>query len=126
MNAGAAYSAGHNGDAAHTSEAPTYTDNSIEWDQTAPKVTVNQKVSQADPTTSSPVVFTVVFDETTLTTPAEFTASDISFTGSTAGGTLVATVDAAVDGRLQYLRSCRVGHDHVGLRQSRREGQRHC
>ena len=53
-----------------------------------PTVTIDQSVGQADPTNSSPILFTVVFDEPVV----GFTGSDISFAGSTVGGTLVANV----------------------------------
>ena len=57
-------------------------------DTTAPSVTINQAAGQADPTSASPINFTVTFSETVT----GFTASDISFAGSTAGGTLTAAV----------------------------------
>ena len=54
----------------------------------APVVTINQAAGQADPTSASPINFTVTFSETVT----GFTAGDISFAGSTASGTLTATV----------------------------------
>ena len=57
-------------------------------DTTAPSVTINQAAGQADPTSASPINFTVTFSETVT----GFTASDISFASSTAGGTLTAAV----------------------------------
>ena len=54
----------------------------------APSVTINQAAGQADPTSASPINFTVTFSETAT----GFTASDISFAGSTVGGTLSAVV----------------------------------
>jgi subtilisin-like proprotein convertase family protein len=57
----------------------------------APSVTINQAAAQADPTAVSPINFTVVFSEAVT----GFDASDISFTGSTVGGTLVAVVTGA-------------------------------
>ena len=57
-------------------------------DVTAPTVTINQANGQADPTNAGPVRFTVVFSEA----PFGFSGADISFAGSTAPGTLVATV----------------------------------
>ena len=53
-----------------------------------PTVTINQAAGQADPTSTSPINFTVTFSETVT----GFTASDISFAGSTVGGTLTAVV----------------------------------
>ena len=95
MAAGAACVAGHFSgacDSGFDSSAPSYSDNEIAWDQTKPTVTIDQAVGQADPTSSAPVLFTVVFDETISTAPIGFDASDLTFTGSTVGGTLVATV----------------------------------
>ena len=57
-------------------------------DTTAPSVTINQAAGQADPTSTSPINFTVTFSETVT----GFTASDISFANSTVGGTLSAAV----------------------------------
>ena len=51
-------------------------------------MTINQAAGQADPTSASPINFTVTFSETVT----GFAASDISFAGSTAGGTLTAAV----------------------------------
>jgi len=53
-----------------------------------PTVTINKAATQADPTLGIPIHFTVVFSEDVT----GFTGSDISFTGSTVLGTLVATV----------------------------------
>ncbi|MGZ7018435.1 MAG: Ig-like domain-containing protein, partial [Acidimicrobiia bacterium] len=71
--------------------ASTSTDNSVTYDVTSPTVTINQGASQADPTKTSPVVFTVTFSEAV----AGFTSADVSFTGSTAPGTLAAAVSGA-------------------------------
>ena len=65
-----------------------FTGQSYTIDKTAPTVTINQAAGQADPTSASPINFTVTFSETVT----GFTASDISFAGSTAGGTLTAAV----------------------------------
>ena len=51
-------------------------------------MTINQAAGQADPTSASPINFTLTFSETVT----GFTAGDISFAGSTAGGTLTAAV----------------------------------
>ncbi len=66
-----------------------------------PILTINKSATQPDPTSAVPIHFTVVFDQDVT----GFDASDISFTGSTALGTLVATVtgngttyDVAVSG----------------------------
>jgi len=55
---------------------------------TTPTVTINQGAAQADPTSASPIVFTVTFSEPV----SGFADADVSFTGSTAGGTLAASV----------------------------------
>ncbi len=57
-------------------------------DKTAPTVTVEQAIGQADPAPTSPVNFTVTFSEPVT----GFDAADINFTGTTAGGTLTPTV----------------------------------
>jgi hypothetical protein len=74
--------------AGNASEASTSTDNTVAFDGTAPTVTVDQSSSQSDPTSSQTIRFTVIFSEPVT----GFDASDISFAGSTAPGTLVATV----------------------------------
>ncbi|AYM97212.1 IPTL-CTERM sorting domain-containing protein [Acidovorax sp. 1608163] len=51
-------------------------------------VTINQASGQADPAGASPINFTAVFDQGVT----GFTGTDVSFAGSTVGGTLVATV----------------------------------
>jgi hypothetical protein len=55
-------------------------------DTVAPTVTIDKAVGQADPTNLSPITFTIGFSEAVI----GFLASDIVFTGSTAGGTLAA------------------------------------
>ena len=61
---------------------------SVTVDTTKPSVTINRAVGQSDPATAGPINFTVVFNEPAGTFPA----GSVSFAGSTAGGTLVATV----------------------------------
>ncbi len=53
-----------------------------------PTVTINQAPGQLDPTSASPILFTVVFSEPVT----GFSGSDVSFAGSLVGGTLSATV----------------------------------
>ena len=60
----------------------------IDKTDTTPTVTINQGSAQADPTSASPIVFSVEFSEPVT----GFTGSDVSFAGSTAGGTLAAVV----------------------------------
>jgi len=68
------------------SEASTSTDNSVLYD-IAPEVTINQGSAQSDPTSSSPIVFDVLFSE--LVTG--FDENDVTITGvaGTAGVTVV-------------------------------------
>ncbi|MEA2195654.1 MAG: hypothetical protein QOG42_2134 [Solirubrobacteraceae bacterium] len=58
------------------------------FDTTPPTVSIVQAAGQADPAFTSPINFTATFSEPVT----GFTGSDVSFTGSTAGGTKVATV----------------------------------
>jgi hypothetical protein len=68
----------------------TSTDNIVAWssDVTAPSVTVNKEAGQADPTSATSILFTAVFSEAVV----GFTSADVSFTGSTVGGTLAASI----------------------------------
>lgn len=68
--------------------ASTSTDNTVTFDNVAPTVTVNQAVTQTDPTSTAPINFRVQFSESVT----GFASGDIAFTGSTAGGTLSATI----------------------------------
>ena len=70
------------------SQASTSSDNSVTYDATAPTVTVEQAAGQADPTSGSPVDFTVTFSEAVT----GFEAADVDLSASTAPGTLVAVV----------------------------------
>src|SRR5690606_25609845 len=81
--ANAAQDGGGNGNIASSSA-----DNVVSFDNIAPSVTINQAVTQADPTNASPIIFDVVFSEHD-TGPI---SSDVDFTGSTVGGTLSASV----------------------------------
>ncbi len=57
-------------------------------DITPPTVTISQTSGQADPTNASPINFTVVFSEPV----SDFAMGDVTFSGSTTGGTLVGAV----------------------------------
>lgn len=61
---------------------------SVTFDNTSPSVTINQTVGQADPTNGSSISYTAVFSKAVT----GFTGSGVSFTGSTATGTLSAAV----------------------------------
>jgi hypothetical protein len=65
----------------------TSTDNSILIDTVSPTVTINQSVAQSDPTTSSPINFTVNFSEPVT----GFAANDVTLSGA-APGSLIANV----------------------------------
>ncbi|PQV64994.1 Protein of unknown function (DUF3494), partial [Abditibacterium utsteinense] len=82
VNAGAARDS-----ASNLSAASTSTDNTVTYDVTAPTVTIDQAANQADPTTVSPIRFTVIFSENVT----DFDASDVRLSG-TAPGTLTSTV----------------------------------
>ena len=58
------------------------------FDTTPPTVSIVQAAGQADPTQHSPINFTATFSEPVT----GFSGSDVTFTGSTAGGTKVASV----------------------------------
>ena len=74
--------------AGNASTASTSTDNTVTYGDVIPlNVTINQAVSQADPTIATPIHFTVVFSKVVT----DFAASDVTLTG-TAPGTLVRTV----------------------------------
>ena len=68
--------------------ASTSTDDTVTYDGTAPTVTIEQAVGQVDPTNASPINFTVTFSDVV----SNFATGDVSFTGSTAPGTLIGTV----------------------------------
>jgi hypothetical protein len=99
--------------AGNLSEASTSTDNEVTYDITAPTVTINQAIGQADPTDASPINFTVVFDEpvtgfgdddvvlsgTAGATTAVVTGSgdtyNVAVSGMTGSGTVIADIKAA-------------------------------
>lgn len=65
----------------------TSIDNSVEYDVTAPSVTINQAAAQSDPVNALPIDFTVVFSE--AIDPSTFSAADISQGGSATGITWI-------------------------------------
>ncbi len=73
--------------AGNSSLASTSSDNVVAFDNVRPTVTINQSLSQPDPTTWSPISFTVAFSKPVTA----FTADDVVISG-TAAGTKVATV----------------------------------
>jgi hypothetical protein len=74
--------------AGNNSNAVVNTDNIVAFDNVAPTVSVDQAGGQADPTSTSPINFRVLFSETVT----GFTSGDIAFTGSSAGGILAAAI----------------------------------
>jgi hypothetical protein len=82
--AGAAFDAAGNGSMASTS-----TDNTVTYDTIAPTVTINQASTQADPTSTSPINFTVIFSETV----SDFATGDVTLSGDT--GATTATVSGS-------------------------------
>jgi hypothetical protein len=76
--------------ATEPNNASTSTDNVVTFDNIFPGVTLNKKTGQADPTGTSPVLFSVVFSEPINV--STFTAGDINLTASTTGGTLTPTI----------------------------------
>src|SRR5688572_26357222 len=59
-----------------------------------PTVAINQAAVQVDPTSSSPIRFSVVFDEAVT----GFTSSDVSLSGTAAGSLTAAVTQTDVEG----------------------------
>jgi hypothetical protein len=78
IGSGKAADAAGNGNAASTSK-----DNTVTFDNVAPTVTINQASGQADPTSASPINFTVVFSKPVT----GFVIGDVTLSGS-AGATI--------------------------------------
>jgi hypothetical protein len=83
VDAGVAHDA-----AGNPSEASTSTDNTVTYDVTAPTVTINQAAGQADPTSASPINFTVVFSKSVT----DFATGDVTLSGTATNGATTATV----------------------------------
>jgi LPXTG-site transpeptidase (sortase) family protein len=66
----------------------TTNSNNYAVDTNVPTVTIEQAGSQSDPTNTSPLLFTATFSEII----SDFTNEDVSFTGSTATGSLTAAI----------------------------------
>ena len=95
-------------------DASTSTDNEVTYDITAPTVTINQAGAQVDPTSDSPINFTVVFSEpvtgfetgdvtlggTAGATTAEVSGSgttyNVAVSGMTGSGTVTASIASSV------------------------------
>ncbi len=79
--------------------ASTSTDNLVQIDNVGPILSINQELGQADPTTSQPVRFAVVFNEIV----SGFDASDLSLQGSTANVSL-ASIEVTGSGNVYHVR----------------------
>jgi hypothetical protein len=100
--------------AGNANTASTSTDNVVTYDITAPTVTINQAAAQADPTKSSPILFTVQFSKpvsgfttgkvtlggtagaTTGTVTGGPSTYQVSVSGMTADGTVTASLAAGI------------------------------
>jgi hypothetical protein len=113
--AGVAHNTANNPNVASTS-----TDNSVTYDTTPLKVTINQAVGQLDPTNTSPINLTVVFSAATT----DFATGDVSL-GGTAGATTadvtggpttfnVAVTGMATNGTVTASIAAGVAHDAAG------------
>ena len=76
----------HNG-TAQANVASSSSDNTVTRDTTGPTVTINQAVGQLDPTSTSPINFTVVFSESV----ADFAAADVTLSGTANATTAIVT-----------------------------------
>lgn len=77
----------------NASAGSTSGDNTVTFDGVSPSVTINQAVGQPDPTTVASIVFSVKFSEPVT----GFSSADVSFAGSTVGGSLSANVTGSLD-----------------------------
>src|SRR6266542_1451321 len=69
----------------------------VTLDNTAPSVTIDQASGQADPTTTSPIHFTVVFSETVSDfATGSGTTYNVAVSGMTTRGTVIASLAAGV------------------------------
>jgi hypothetical protein len=89
--AGAAVDAGGDLSLASTSTDNRVTFHATGGDTTPPTGTIDKAAGQADPTAVGPINFTITFSEPVT----GFGPSDVSFAGSTAGGTLAAAVSGS-------------------------------
>ncbi len=67
--------------------ASTSSDNTVTYDTTALTVTINQAAAQADPTSTSPVNFTVIFNKATT----DFATGDVTLSGTAGATTAIVT-----------------------------------
>jgi hypothetical protein len=74
--------------AGNNNAASTSTDNNVLYDTVPPSLTINQAVAQTDPTSASPINFTVTFSEAVT----GFATGDVDLSAGTAPGSLTGTV----------------------------------
>jgi hypothetical protein len=100
--------------AGNPNTAGTGVDNNVQYDITAPVVTIDRAGGQADPTGASPINFTVVFSEavtdfgdldvtlegtagaTTVAVTGSGTTYNLAVSGMTGSGTVIASIPAGV------------------------------
>ncbi|UXI70579.1 beta strand repeat-containing protein [Tahibacter amnicola] len=98
----------------NASTASTSSDNTVTYDASVPTVTIDQAAGQVDPTSTSPINFTVIFSEsvadfatgdvtlggtagaTTATVTGSGTTYNVAVSGMTGNGTVTATLAAGV------------------------------
>src|SRR5207253_498910 len=108
-------------DAAGNANMPsTSSDNTVTYDTTGPSVTINQAASQSDPTSGTPINFTVVFSERTT----DFATGDVTLCGTAGATTAIVTGNGTTynvavsgmtgDGTVTATIAAGVAHDAAG------------
>ena len=88
-------------------EASTSTDNTVDYDVTGPTVTISRALGQQNPTSASPINFTVVFSEPVT----DFSPDDVVLSGA-AGATAASVTTAGDDGKTYNVSV--TGMSHAG------------
>ncbi|MGC1376872.1 MAG: choice-of-anchor Q domain-containing protein, partial [Anaerolineales bacterium] len=83
---------------AATNIASTSTDNSVYYETVKPTVTINQAAGQADPTNAAPILYTAVFSEPVV----GFDPSDINVTGTAPGIKVINVTEVAPNNGTTY------------------------
>jgi len=83
--------------AGNTNTISTSTDNQVTYDASRPQVSINQAAGQDDPTSTSPIRFTAVFNEPV----SDFGNGDVTI-GGTAGGSKSASVSNPSNDHMTY------------------------
>ncbi len=81
-----------------TNSASTSTDNSVFYETVKPTVTINQAVGQADPTNGATILFTAVFSEAVT----GFSSDDLNITGTAPGTKSVGISEVAPNNGTTY------------------------